>query len=51
LLPPSAHPIRNQGSLVLGDGPSDLQKQLIMRILTHRTVDKLDPTARSLQFF
>src|SRR5712692_1522412 len=51
LLPTSTHPISNQGPLILGDGPSDLQEQLIMRILAHRTIDKLDPTARSLQFF
>src|SRR5437764_7741905 len=51
LLPTTTHPLSNQGSLVFGDSPADLQEQLIMRILAHRTVDKLDLTACSLQFF
>ncbi len=45
------HPSNGKGPLVFGDCPSDLQEQLIMRILAHRTVDKLDLTACLLQLF
>jgi hypothetical protein len=45
------HPISNQRALVLGHSPPDLQEQLIMRILAHRTINKLNTTASLLQLF
>jgi hypothetical protein len=47
----SPHPFRNQTSLVLGYGPSDLQEQLIVWILAHGMIDKLNQASASFQFF
>jgi len=44
-LPPPSHALGNQGSLVLGHRRTDLSQQLIMRIITHRPLDKLNATA------
>ena len=46
---PSAHPLADQRLLILGHRPADLQHQLIVGIITHRTIQKLDDTAVSLQ--
>lgn len=44
-LAPSAHALGNQGPLVLGYGGADLSQELIMWIITHGPLDKLDTTA------
>jgi acetyl-CoA acetyltransferase len=41
----AAHPIGDQGALILGHRASDLEQQLILEVLTHRAVQKLDLTA------
>ncbi len=50
-LAPTSHSICNQCAFVFGDCASDLQNQLVMRILAHRTVQKFDPTSIFLQLF
>jgi hypothetical protein len=47
---PASHAESLQVALVFGDGPSDLQQQLIVRILAHRSLDKLDQAAVFFQF-
>ena len=49
-LAPPSHALGNQGALVLGHGGANLQQQLIMRIITHGPLDKLDPTATLGEF-
>ena len=44
-LAPAAHPLGDQRALVLSHRPTDLQQQLIVRILAHRPVQKLDLAA------
>src|SRR6266536_277152 len=44
-LPPTTHPLGDQGALVLGHRPADLQQQLVVRILAHRSVQELHPAA------
>ena len=39
-LAPPAHPLGDEGALVLGHRAADLQEELVMRALTHRTVDE-----------
>ena len=41
----ASHPLGNQGPLVLRHGRADLSQQRIMRGITHRPLDTLDPTA------
>jgi hypothetical protein len=50
-VPTAAHPVRNQGTLIFGDRTANLQHQLVMRVLTHRAIQKLDLTAVAFQFF
>jgi len=50
-LPATAHPLGNQGALVLGHCAADLQHQLVVRIIAHRTIEELDLAADPLQFF
>jgi hypothetical protein len=47
----TAHPIGNQRPLLLGDGSADLQQQMIVRSITHRTFQKLDLAPVRRQFF
>ncbi len=49
-LAPSSPALGHQGPLVLGHGGADLSKQLIMRIITHGPLDKLDATASLGEF-
>jgi len=49
-LAPPSHALGNQGPLILRDRTANLQEQLIMRVITHRTLDKLDPTAALGEF-
>ena len=49
-LAPSAHPLGNQGPLVLSHGRADLSQQMSMRVITHRPLDKLDPPAALGEF-
>jgi len=46
----SSHALGKQGPLVLGHGGADLSQQLIMRIITHGPLDKLDATASLGEF-
>jgi hypothetical protein len=50
-LPAPAHPLGNQGPLVLGHRTPDLEHQLVVRIIAHRAIQKLDLAAGALQFF
>jgi hypothetical protein len=47
----SPHPLRNQGPLVLSDGTPDLQEELVVRILGHRSLHELDAAAALLELF
>jgi hypothetical protein len=47
---PATHPVTDQRALVLGDRPANLQQQLVVRILTHRPLHKLDGAAMGLEF-
>jgi hypothetical protein len=49
-LTPPTHALSNEGPLVLGDGRTDLQEQLIMRGITHGPLDKLNTTAALGEF-
>jgi hypothetical protein len=49
-LAPSAHALGNQDPLILGHGGADLSQELIMRIITHGPLDKLDATATLGEF-
>src|SRR5262249_54384646 len=44
-LPTASCALRNQRPLVLGDGTTDLEQQLVVRILRHRPIEELDTTA------
>jgi len=50
-LTPAAHPFGNQRAFIFRHGPADLQQQLIMGIVTHRTVEKLNFATRMFKFF
>ncbi|CAG0935582.1 hypothetical protein TFLX_04424 [Thermoflexales bacterium] len=45
-----AHPFGNQGALIFGDGPANLQQQLIMGILTHGPIQKFHEATGRLKF-
>jgi hypothetical protein len=45
-----SHALGNEGALALGHGRANLQEQLIVRIIAHRSLDKLDATAPLGQF-
>ena len=44
-LPATSHPVGDQGAFRLGHCPPDLEQKLIVRILTHGSVQELDLTA------
>jgi hypothetical protein len=44
------HPLGNEDTLIFRDGTTNLQQQLIMRILTHRTVQKFHRATGTFQF-
>ena len=46
-LAPPSHALGNQGAFILGHGSANLQEQLIMGIVTHRPLDKLDRDSRA----
>lgn len=48
-LPASPHALGDQGPLILGDRPSDLEQELVVRVLGHRPVEELDAAAVLLQ--
>ena len=45
----SPHPFGDQGALILGDRPADLERELVVRVLGHRPVEELDAAAVLLQ--
>jgi hypothetical protein len=45
-----AHPLGDQAPFVLRDGAANLQQELIMRVITHRPIEKLNLTAPALHF-
>ena len=49
--PTATGPLGNERALVLGHRPTDLQKQLVVGVLAHRTVEELDVAAVFLEFF
>ena len=49
--PSTAHTLGDQSPLVFGHSTSDLQDQLVMGIIAHRTIQELNTTAMALQFF
>jgi hypothetical protein len=46
----SSHTVSDQVALVFGHRSTDLQQQLIVRILAHRSLDKLNQATAFLQF-
>ncbi len=50
-LPATAHPLGDQRPFVFGDGPANLQQQLVMRIMAHGSIQKFNRTAGLLEFF
>ena len=42
LSPSPSHPLSNQASFILGNRSTDLEQELIVRILAHGPIDKLD---------
>jgi hypothetical protein len=48
--PPAAHPVSNQGPLVLGDRAADLGHQLLVWVVADRPVTEHYPHAAALQF-
>jgi len=48
--PTTTHSVGNQGAFVFGHGPSNLQDELVVRIITHRTVQELNVTTVPFQF-
>jgi hypothetical protein len=49
--PAPTHALGNQCPFVLGDRPADLQQELIVGVVAHGAVQKLDLTAAALKFF
>ena len=47
--PAAAGPLGDERPLVLGDGPADLEQQLVLRVVGERPVGELDPAAAALQ--
>jgi len=45
------HPFGNQRTFVLRHGATDLQQQLVMRVLAHRAIEELNLTTVAFQFF
>ncbi len=50
-LTPSTHPIGNQSALIFRHSASNLQKQLVMRIMTERPLQKFELTVAFLPLF
>ncbi len=50
-MPATPHPLGNQGALVLGHRTADLEHQLVVGVIAHRTIEELDAAPGSLQFF
>jgi hypothetical protein len=48
-LPPAAHPVGDQGPLVLGDRATDLGHQLLVRVVAEGSIDKHHPHAPAFQ--
>ena len=46
----ASHPLGDQGALILSHSATNLEEQLVMRIVIHRALDKLDPTAALDEF-
>ena len=46
----SSHPVGNQLTFILGDGASYLEQELVMRVITHGTVNKDDLAATLMEF-
>jgi hypothetical protein len=44
-LPATPHPVGEQGAFILGHCSPDLEEKLLVRVLTHRSLQKLDLTA------
>ncbi len=51
LSPSSTHAFGDQGPFIFGHGTTDLQQQLVMRILAHRVIDKLNAAPALFQLF
>ena len=51
-LPSTSHPLGDQAALILSHRPTNLQQELIMRIIIfHRAIQFLDRTTQLVQFF
>jgi putative transposase len=46
----TTHPVTDQRALILGHGSTNLQQQLVVRVLRHGPLHKLDGTAMRVQF-
>jgi hypothetical protein len=46
----ASHPVRDKAALILGHGTPDLEEELIVRILTHRSLQKLHLASPLRQF-
>ncbi|MCZ7568888.1 MAG: hypothetical protein M5U01_09925 [Ardenticatenaceae bacterium] len=49
-LPATAHALGNQAALIFGHRPTDLQQQLIVRVIRHRPLQKLDRAPHLIEF-
>jgi len=49
-LAPPAHPLGDQAPFVLRDGTANLQQELVVRVITHRSIQELNLTAPALHF-
>ena len=47
--PASTHALGDQSAFIFGDSTTDLQQQLIMWVLTHRSIQELDLAAVALE--
>jgi hypothetical protein len=47
----AAHPVGNECPLIFGHRATDLEQQVIMRVVTHRTIEKLHVAPVLCQFF
>jgi len=44
------HPVTDQGALILSDGSTNLQQQLVVRVLSQGPLEELDGAAVPMQF-
>ena len=49
-LAPPPHPLGNQDAFILRDRSPNVEQELIMRVITHGTLEKLDATAALGEF-